>query len=570
MKLILGCRCQLMYDIFFVSKKVVNQIKWEKFHEKYPSSIKIDNVKNIDDLKSKSFTRMFWIVWDDLTLDDSFDLTKYKATKWDNMYVHVFKNKDYYDGICLFPKHLTVTQREFDHRFFIEKKEIDLKISNPDNYDLYKLAEYDEYISAIEASKTDMFWCIWPEVTLIDEKILNLYFSHHNSYDRNENHVFKNSCDGKDSYFNGIVLFSKNKPISKREFDRRYLIDKKEHDLIASKYQYPIYVLCDYEQYLEILEKNQEAMFWGLWPEIEIFNDSIFDLYFDPRDGKYDYDRNENHSFKHIFRNQETYSNGVVLFSKNKKIGRREFDHRFLIEKKEHPDVVSKFKPYDIVFISYDEPNADENYKILLSRFSRAKRVHKVKGIHQAHIKAAEIVETEMFWVVDGDAVVDENFLFDHETSTYERDIVHVWRSQNPINDLVYGYGGVKLLPRKLTLDLDINSADMTTAISKRFKPMPQISNVTAFNTDPFNTWKSAFRECVKLSSRLIDRQKEDETNERLDIWCTAGEDRLFGNYAISGAKLGRSYGNKHKTEPENLKLINDFSWLKKLFEENQ
>jgi hypothetical protein len=463
MKLILGCRCQLMYDIFFVSKKVVNQIKWEKFHEKYPSSIKIDNVKNIDDLKSKSFTRMFWIVWDDLTLDDSFNLTKYKATKWDDMYVHVFKNNEHYDGICLFPKHLTVTQREFDHRFFIEKKEVDLKISEPDTYDLYMLTDYDEYISAIETSKTDMFWCIWPEVTLIDEKILNLYFSHHNSYDRNENH-----------------------------------------------------------------------------------------------------------SFKHIFRNQETYSNGVVLFSKNKKIGRREFDHRFLIEKKEHPDVVSKFKPYDIVFISYDEPNADENYKILLSRFPRAKRVHKVKGIHQAHIKAAEIVETEMFWVVDGDAVVDENFLFDHETSTYERDIVHVWRSQNPINDLVYGYGGVKLLPRKLTLDLDINSADMTTAISKRFKPMPQISNVTAFNTDPFNTWKSAFRECVKLSSRLIDRQKEDETNERLDIWCTAGEDRLFGNYAISGAKLGRSYGNKHKSEPENLKLINDFSWLKKLFEENQ
>ena len=30
-----------------------------------------------------------------------------------------------------------------------------------------------------------------------------------------------------------------------------------------------------------------------------------------------------------------------------------------------------------------------------------------------------------------------------------------VWRSKNPVNELVYGYGGVKLLPTKLTLDMD-------------------------------------------------------------------------------------------------------------------
>ena len=41
---------------------------------------------------------------------------------------------------------------------------------------------------------------------------------------------------------------------------------------------------------------------------------------------------------------------------------------------------------YDIVFISYQEPNADENYNKLLKRFPLAKRVHGVKGIHQAHI----------------------------------------------------------------------------------------------------------------------------------------------------------------------------------------
>ena len=44
---------------------------------------------------------------------------------------------------------------------------------------------------------------------------------------------------------------------------------------------------------------------------------------------------------------------------------------------------------YDIVFISYQEINAEENWHRLKSRFPMTKRVHGVKGIHNAHIEAA-------------------------------------------------------------------------------------------------------------------------------------------------------------------------------------
>ena len=125
---------------------------------------------------------------------------------------------------------------------------------------------------------------------------------------------------------------------------------------------------------------------------------------------------------------------------------------------------------YDIVFISYQEPNADENYNKLKNRFSRAKRVHGVKGIHQAHIAAAKKCFTKMFWVVDADALIVDDFNFNYEVDEYNLETVHVWRSQNPINDLVYGYGGVKLLPRKLTINMDTSKPDMTTSISSKFK----------------------------------------------------------------------------------------------------
>jgi hypothetical protein len=219
---------------------------------------------------------------------------------------------------------------------------------------------------------------------------------------------------------------------------------------------------------------------------------------------------------------------------------------------------------YDIVFISYQEPNADANWKLLKDRFPFAKRVHGVKGIHQAHITAASRCFTDMMWVVDGDAVILDTFMFDYKPR--DSDYVHVWRSRNPINNLEYGNGGVKLLPRLMTLNMDMSKPDMTTSISTKFRKVDEISNITAFNSDPFNTWKSAFRECCKLSSKVIDRQKSAETEERLTAWCTIGKDRQFGEQSIAGARAGTAYGQANVGNIDALRQINDFDWLKEQY----
>ena len=122
---------------------------------------------------------------------------------------------------------------------------------------------------------------------------------------------------------------------------------------------------------------------------------------------------------------------------------------------------------FDIIFISYNENEADENYANLKSRFGYAKRVHGVEGIHKAHIEAAKIAVTEMFWIVDADAIILDSFDFSFIPDIHNQDAVHVWTSTNPINNLEYGYGGVKLFPRQLTLDMDVSKPDMTTSISE-------------------------------------------------------------------------------------------------------
>ena len=168
-----------------------------------------------------------------------------------------------------------------------------------------------------------------------------------------------------------------------------------------------------------------------------------------------------------------------------------------------------------------------------------------------------------MFLIVDGDAVVNNSFNFDYVVPEHQLDHVHVWRAKNPINGLEYGYGGVKLFPRQMTIDMDTSKADMTTSISSQFIAVEETSNITAFNTDPFETWKGAFRECAKLSSKTITRQNDEETENRLNIWCTKGSERRCGDFAIAGANAGREFGISNMAD---LNLINNFEWLHEQF----
>ena len=118
---------------------------------------------------------------------------------------------------------------------------------------------------------------------------------------------------------------------------------------------------------------------------------------------------------------------------------------------------MSKFKPidYDIIYLSYDEPNAEKNYADLCSKVPWAKRVHGVKGSDEAHKACARLSETDRFITIDGDNIIDENFLnqeidFDeHEDLT---SCVISWAGKNVVNGLMYGNGGIKCWPKDFVL----------------------------------------------------------------------------------------------------------------------
>ena len=103
---------------------------------------------------------------------------------------------------------------------------------------------------------------------------------------------------------------------------------------------------------------------------------------------------------------------------------------------------------YDIVYISYDEPNADENYADLLEKCPWAKRSHGVWGSDAAHKAAAALSETERFITVDADNIVNDDF-FNVELDADRIGANHVisFAAKNVVNGLVYGNGGIKMWP---------------------------------------------------------------------------------------------------------------------------
>ena len=543
---------------------LANRIEHDKIvsQSKQFDQFTIDTYDDYIDALKNTTTNMFWGIPSDVIPNESFEWDDYfnEYNVLDRNITHVFKNSEHYDGIVLYSTSAEISKREIEHRFYIDKKEHDKIASTPKKYDIFTINNYDDYTEALYNSTSEMFWGVPSDVIIADDFEFDFYFSHHNRYDREINHIFKN---GEST--DGVVLFSRHLLVSEKEVEHRFYIKKKEWDMVVSNPKpYPVFTVNTFDDYKAALQKTDNEMFFMVNDDIEIQNDFDWNFYIS-------YHNQYERKINHVWKNKDYYD-GVMLTNTHNELTEREIDYRFLAIKKEYEEIASKPKPYDIVFISNGETNADANYKILQERFPNAKRVDKVKGIHQAHIAAANLCDTEMFWVVDGDAQILETFDFDYPIARYDidgRNTVYVWRSYNPVNALVYGYGGVKLLPTELTRNVDITSADMTTSISKNFKAIAEMSNTTAFNTDAFSAWRSGFRECVKLASRSIDRQKDEETQFRLDAWCSKGADKPFGDAAINGAIAGKKYGEKYKDSAKDLKKINDFKWLHQKFKQS-
>jgi len=217
-----------------------------------------------------------------------------------------------------------------------------------------------------------------------------------------------------------------------------------------------------------------------------------------------------------------------------------------------------KIIEFDVIFISYDEPNADLHYADICTKVPWAKRVHGVKGSDNAHKAAADLSETEWFIGVDADNVVNSKFFDVDLDMSNEKIKVYSWLGRNRLNGLLYGNGGLKIWNKQFVYNMksheasDTDRAQVDFCWEDGYVQFKKCFSDTVITGSPFQAWRAGFREGVKMTlldgvkvpSQEIQQRIWWHNIHRLRMWSTVGAHEENGLYAVYGARLGTWLAN--------------------------
>ena len=239
--------------------------------------------------------------------------------------------------------------------------------------------------------------------------------------------------------------------------------------------------------------------------------------------------------------------------------GNRDVKQFYDIGNSLHFDLDYTIKPMDIIFISYDEPNAEANWQKLKEKHPRAKRSHGVKGRTQAYHAAAALSDTEYFFAVFPTIEIDDNFDFNFQPDRMREACHYIFHCKNPVNGLEYGHRAVILYNKFLCLSTIHPSLDFT--LSQPHTVVPQLCGISHFNVTPEISWRVAFREVLKL----CEMTPTVESKHRLKKWCELGK----GAYALlvqRGALDAVQYYKDVNGDKRALMQSYELEWLKEKF----
>lgn len=243
--------------------------------------------------------------------------------------------------------------------------------------------------------------------------------------------------------------------------------------------------------------------------------------------------------------------------------------------------MIYNISDFDIFFLSFDEPNCEENWIKLQEIAPWAQRVHGVKGFDNAHKACANLSSTDRFITVDGDNVVYPEF-FDVNINIPQKydHCVLSWAARNVINGLIYGNGGVKLWTKNFVLNMRTheNAVNENEKVDfcwdKSYVQMNNVYSDTCPNASPFQAFRAGFREGCKMTldqGNRIDQLRINDivhwkNMQRLLVWASLGSEIENGIWSIYGTRLGLYMTNVDRSW--DIAQISDYDWFKNFFAE--
>ena len=231
----------------------------------------------------------------------------------------------------------------------------------------------------------------------------------------------------------------------------------------------------------------------------------------------------------------------------------------------------------DVVYISNGEPDAERWFehlqKVLDQRHviadfpmfsNKLHRVSNVNGRVAAYQAAAQVSTTLWFFAVFAKLEVDMKFDFKWQPDYWQEPKHYIFNAKNPINGLEYGHMGMIAYNKRLVLENNNPGIDFT--LSQPHESVPKLSGVAHFNQDPWTTWRTAFREVLKLKM-FMSTNPTLETEHRLDVWCNQAAG-MYSNYSKQGAQDAIAYYEEVEGDLDKLQLSFEWDWLRNRFKE--
>ena len=219
----------------------------------------------------------------------------------------------------------------------------------------------------------------------------------------------------------------------------------------------------------------------------------------------------------------------------------------------DYPNIVkhkTKLKQpiFDTIVLGYKEPNIQENYNDIKKIIPDAKLVSGIDGNVNAYKQCAVQSSTDYFWCVFAKSNLHPSFTFDFHPDCLERPHHYIFKCYNPLIDYAYGHMGIILYHKQTVIDAKEWGPDFTCSFP--VKLVDQVSNIANYFHTPFLTYRTAFRECVKLASNCIEGSDHNTNNIILNKWLDSKN-----IWTTRGAKDAIEHVDKNKD------LMQVFDW---------
>lgn len=219
----------------------------------------------------------------------------------------------------------------------------------------------------------------------------------------------------------------------------------------------------------------------------------------------------------------------------------------------------------DIVFISYDEPEAESNWQKLKNQHPRARRVHGVSGMAQALEAAADAATTPWYFAVFAKTEIHPDFAFDFLPDYMQQPKHYIFDCLNAVNGLRYGHMGVIMYNCQGVRQQNrwTQGFGLDYTMSWPHESVPELSCIGNFATTPYHTWRTAFREAAKLC--WFERQQPTVDGAyRLHVWTTHAQGPM-AEWCLRGAQEGVEFSQACQ-DLDQVKQSFQWSWLRDRF----